>query len=72
MMLAATLTLLWACQEKENLVQLGLRYLARRQAADGSWESRGIPCDCPLEAPRPNPPLDAAARLPSKDDSPTK
>jgi hypothetical protein len=62
MILAAALALLAASQEKESLVPLGLRYLARHQAADGSWGQRGTSCDCPSESPRPDPPVDAASR----------
>ena len=62
MMFVAALVLLAPLQEGEDLVRLGLRYLARHQSADGSWGLRLGSCDCPAEPPRPDPPVDTATR----------
>src|SRR6185503_2813711 len=60
MMLAAALMLL-APQQGEDLVTLGLRYLARHQSR-GSWGQRTTSCNCPAEPARPEAPSDAAVQ----------
>ncbi|MBI3855475.1 MAG: hypothetical protein HY293_07265, partial [Planctomycetes bacterium] len=57
MISAAALILACCAQQGEDGVSLGLRYLARHQAADGSWGRRLRDCGCPAE---PLPPAAAA------------
>ena len=59
MMLAAALALLASAQQGEDLVSLGLRYLARHQAPEGSWGLRRAACSCPAEPALPDPPVNA-------------
>ena len=60
MILAAALALL-SVQNGEDGVGLGLRYLARHQASDGSWGARQAACRCPPEPLLPAP-ADPAVR----------
>jgi hypothetical protein len=74
MMLAAALVLVTNLQEGEDLVTLGLRYLARHQAKEGSWGLRLRGCECPAEPLHLSEPVDDATRarvaalLPGLDD----
>src|SRR6185295_10482065 len=54
-----------AALQGENVVDLGLRYLARHQAADGSWGRRFSGCRCAAEPAPARVPADepAIARL---------
>jgi hypothetical protein len=60
MMLAAVLVFWASPQQGEDLVGLGLRYLARHQAPTGAWGRRQASCDCPAEPPPPDPAVPAA------------
>ena len=60
MMLAAAL-MLWASpQQGEDLVGLGLRYLARHQAPTGAWGRRHASCTCAAEPEPADPPISVA------------
>jgi hypothetical protein len=62
-MLPALLLLAAAQAEPgEDLIRLSLRYLARHQAADGSWGRRSPSCRCPDEPAGPPAPGDPAVR----------
>jgi hypothetical protein len=55
---AALLLLIPAPQQGEDLVCLGLRYLARHRSPNGSWGQRMASCACPDEPETPKPPAD--------------